>query len=347
MSNLSIYIHYPFCERKCPYCGFFSKAETPEQNIAEYLQELDFYHTLTADRTVDTIFFGGGTPSLLAPLNIAKIINHIHKKWKTTKDIEISLEANPNSLKAEELKSAGINRLSLGVQSLDDNELKFLGRIHNCASAIKAIEETLKNFDNHNADIIYALPGQTTQILQKKLTELCSFGFKHLSIYQLTIDENTVFKQQGIKPLEEDQASDFYTFTAAYLAKHGYPQYEVSNFGLPCRHNLTYWRGGDYLGIGKGAHGRVGLKATSYNCQIENLSKKERATELLLMGLRIVEGINKETFYKICNIELDSFINQNKLKEYEKMELLKSSINSLKATPKGLLVLDCLIEGLL
>ncbi len=357
--NFGIYIHWPFCLSKCPYCDFYSKVSKDDnQNklIKEYLDDLNYYYEKTKERTVTSIFFGGGTPSLIKANNIEKIIDFIYKHWKTADNIEISLEANPNTQTPtlfSDLHQAGINRLSLGIQALNENDLRFLGRTHNLQEALSAINQVIKTFNNHSMDLIYARPNQTTLQWEKELRQAVKFGFKHLSLYQLTIEENTIFGKKGIQPMEEQQASELYLLTNSFLRDNGYPQYEVSNYALPayeCRHNLLYWQGDDYLGIGKGAHGRLKkdekFYALSHKRLAEKLSAQERAEELILMGLRLNEGINKQHFYKTCDLSLDEIINHRKAIELQKNNLIINSKDTLKATPQGFLLLNYLIEEL-
>ena len=357
--KFGIYIHWPFCLSKCPYCDFFSQIKKDveqETIIKEYLEDLDFYAEKTGDRVVESIFFGGGTPSLIKPNLIEKIINHIQQKWKCKKDIEISLEANPNSDRKnlfKDLRQAGINRLSLGVQALNDKDLKFLGRTHNLEQAYTAIDEVLQNFDNHSFDLIYARPKQTLSAWQEEIKQAVHFGFKHLSMYQLTIEEGTVFYKKQVEAAEEDIAREMYLFTNQYLQENGYLQYEVSNYaqsGFPSRHNLLYWQGDDYLGIGKSAHGRlkIGNKfyALTHRRQEEEISASERAEELIIMGLRLNEGISKEKFYNVCGIKLADFINQKNLSELKAEKLIEETKTHMLATNEGRLVLNKLIEDL-
>lgn len=354
--KFGIYIHWPFCLSKCPYCDFFSQVRkdiSQESIIEEYLSELDFYYNLTNNQTVTSIFFGGGTPSLITPQNIEKIINHINNKWKITENIEISLEANPNTNYKNlfhDLKSSGINRLSLGIQSLNDKDLKFLGRTHNSKEALIAINDVLNTFDNHSMDMIYALPHQKTSTWEKDLEKIISFGFKHLSLYQLTIEEGTIFAKNGINPLDEEQASKMYQFTSSFLDNYGYNRYEVSNFaqkGYEANHNLTYWEGYDYIGIGKSAHGRIGLLATTYPKHIEKLSKKERAEELVIMGLRLKEGINKQRFETISGLNFNNFVNFQNLKKMIELGLVVDNETTFKTTPKGSLLINHIINEII
>lgn len=358
-TSFGIYIHWPFCLSKCPYCDFFSqvKKDIPQEKIiAEYLQDLDFYHQLTSQQIVSSIFFGGGTPSLIEPKNITTIIEHIYKLWPMARNVEISLEANPNTDKPHlfsDLKTAGINRLSLGVQALNDSDLKFLGRTHTVKQAMNSINEVLKIFDNHSFDLIYARPQQTLSNWEKELEQALNFGFKHLSMYQLTIEEGTVFYKQGLESLEEDAASQMYQFTNAFLAAHNYNQYEISNYaqeGFASSHNQIYWEGNDYLGIGKSAHGRIKnsgkIYATTHRCQLEELTSQERAEELVIMGLRLNRGIDKAVFHHNCDLEFDAFINQSKLQRLIEQDFIINNTQTIKATASGQLVLNKIIEEL-
>ena len=356
---LSIYIHWPYCKSKCPYCDFFKTVKKhidQKEMINSYIEELKFYHQLVANRNVRSVFFGGGTPSLIEPQYIELLLNEISKLWNFENLPEISLEANPNSEYPDmfrQLKKAGINRLSLGVQALNDADLRFLGRTHNLNQALHSIDEVVTNFSNHSIDLIYSRPTQTLTEWEKELQQAASFGLKHLSLYQLTIEEGTVFAKKGIKPLYEEQASKMYQYTVDYLRDNGYPRYEVSNFApkaYQSRHNKCYWLGDDYIGIGASAHGRLKIGNKHYafvhpHIQ-EELSNKERAEELLLMGLRLEEGINKQHFYDICNLELDHFVNLSAKQQLIATNFLIDNTTQLRATDQGFLILDYIISKL-
>lgn len=356
---LSVYIHWPYCLSKCPYCDFFSKVDKhvdQKQIIDGYLDDLNWYHDLTAKQTVQSIFFGGGTPSLIKPQYIEKVINHIFKLWPTTKQVEISLEANPNTNRPNlfaDLRLAGINRLSLGIQALNDKDLKFLGRTHNLSRALHVVDEVTRLFDNHSADLIYARPGQTAEAWKQELNQISELGLKHLSLYQLTIEEGTFFARKGIKPMDDEPAAELYALTQEFLATKGYPQYEVSNFAHPgyeSIHNLAYWRGQNYLGIGPAAHGRIKttdkIYASTHHRQLEELTPQERAEELIIMGLRIREGINKENFRRQCGLELTGFVNDKARQSLIRQKLLFEDKHSLRAANRGFLLLNKIIEEL-
>lgn len=358
-NELAIYIHWPFCRSKCPYCDFYKKVDkniNQESIINEYIDLLNYYHSLTPDRNIKSIFFGGGTPSLIEPWYIEKIINFIATKWHCNSDIEISLEANPNSNHKNmftDLRNAGINRLSLGIQALDENDLRFLGRTHNLQMARECLNEIVSVFDNHSADLIYARPNQKIATWEKELDEITSYGLKHISLYQLTIEDGTVFAKRNIKALNENEASEMYDYTINYLQNKNYNMYEVSNFAQKnfcSKHNLTYWQGGDYIGIGESAHGRLFLEgnhyAVEYPKKFEKLSASERAEELIIMGLRLVEGINKNNFYKITDIEFEKFVNSQNYMFLKKENFIAEKDCYVMATPKGFKVLNKIIEEL-
>lgn len=359
MNELGVYIHWPYCRSKCPYCDFYSKVDPKvdqDRLVDEYLQALDFYHDLTGQHRVRSIFFGGGTPSLLKPANIERLIDAVVNKWHITEKPEISLEANPNTNHPQmfaDLKNAGVNRLSLGVQALNEADLRFLGRTHNLSQARQSIEEVIKVFDNHSIDLIYGRPDQKPAHWELELAEAVSFGLKHISLYMLTIEPGTYFARKGVQPLEEAAAEAMYRQTREFLAEQGYRQYEVSNFsrsGFESIHNLGYWRGEDYIGIGQGAHGRLrvgsSLYATEYPQKFEKLTPAERAEELMLMGLRITEGIHKERFASQCGLAWEQAADCRKQAEMIAAGLLTEAGGRICATETGILVLDKIIEDL-
>ncbi len=348
--NFGIYIHWPFCISKCPYCDFYSKVvrhNNQDDLINDYLDDLNYYNEITKERTVTSVFFGGGTPSLISAANIEKIINFISKKWTLSPQAEISLEANPNTQTPTlfaDLRQAGINRLSLGVQALNSPDLKFLERTHSLQEAYSAIEQVTKHFANHSMDLIYARPQQTLSNWLSELHEAVRFGFKHMSLYQLTIEDGTIFAKKGIQPMEEKKATELYNQTNQFLNDNGYPRYEVSNYASPdfrCRHNLLYWQGDDYLGIGKGAHGRLKRNgkfyALTHKRQTEELSAQERAEELIIMGLRLPQGIDKQRFENICGLKFDNIINNDKANILQQNNLIENSSQTLRANKNGYL----------
>lgn len=354
-----IYIHWPFCKSRCPYCDFYKEVRKnvdQESIVSKYIDTLNSYRPLTGDKTVTSIFFGGGTPSLIKPCLVEKLISHIQKSWPCAADIEISLEANPNTdtpTLFPDLKTAGVNRLSLGIQALNDADLKLLGRTHNLKQALDSLGMVLQTFDNHSADLIYARPEQRPEDWEKELEQISGFGLKHISLYQLTIEKGTVFAGKGIRPLEEDAAAEMYSFTDDFLNRRGYPKYEVSNFAVPgfrSRHNLIYWQGGDYIGIGMSAQGRVRagekIYAQEYGQPLEILTPEERAEELVIMGLRLTDGLDKSLFRQRCGLDFNSFVNQKNLSTLVEHGFLEDGKAFVRATPKGFLVLNKMIEEL-
>jgi putative oxygen-independent coproporphyrinogen III oxidase len=332
---LAVYIHWPFCRSKCPYCDFNShvREQVDERRwTAALVADLDRQSRWAPDHEVVSIFFGGGTPSLMPPETAAALIERIKHRWKTRRNLEITLEANPNSAEAERFAGfaeAGVNRLSLGVQSLDPASLKFLGRGHDRAEAIAAIELSQKLFRRTSFDLIYARPGQSAAAWRRELNEALSLAGEHLSLYQLTVEPGTAFHTQArigtlTMPDEETTAALFET-TQERLAAHGLPAYEISNHARPkaeCRHNLAYWRHQDYLGVGPGAHGRItsgGVKyATRQRRLPENwlkrpefeemtaISRESAVEEMVMMGLRLTEGIPRARLERLAECSIES-----------------------------------------
>jgi oxygen-independent coproporphyrinogen-3 oxidase len=379
--NLSIYIHYPFCKSKCPYCDFNSHVKNGIDNerfLQGYLRELDFFAQKLKNRKVETIFFGGGTPSLMPIFLVEKILEKISQIWQIDKLCEITLEANPNSFEAEkfkEFRKAGINRLSIGIQALNDVDLKFLGREHSAAEAIKTIETASKIFDNFSFDLIYARPKQNLEDWKKELETAISFGTKHLSLYQLTIEKGTKFFSQyqkgEFKMPDEELSAQFYEMTNQITKDHGFELYEISNYAkksFECSHNLVYWQGGDYLGIGAGAHSRIYLndnfeqrhaimmvhepmawlkKAEEFGAGIQSneiISANELSEELILMGLRLKQGIDDEIFKFHFNKKLTEIFDFEKLEILVQQGLLEVSKNNIKIPDKARLLTNAIIE---
>ncbi len=381
MPSLAVYIHWPFCKSKCPYCDFNShvREQVEQKRWREaLLRELAYMHSHTQDFTVSSIFFGGGTPSLMPAATVEAMISAVHKLWKIEDNIEITLEANPTSVeisKFRDFRAAGVNRVSLGVQSLRESELKFLGREHNVGEAIKAIELARQIFDRYSFDLIYARPNQTLDAWDKELSEALELAGGHLSLYQLTIEENTTFHHAyakgGFTLPDEEQAEALYLFTEEKMAKHGFIAYEVSNYaksGQESRHNLSYWNGTSYIGVGAGAHGRINVNNKRIATQtlksperwLENVEKQDHAIEIwqevppeieieerLMMGLRLREGINYHQFQMQTGYDLCEYINLQKRDFYIAQGLLADDTNTLKTTLKGRLLLNKLTAELI
>ena len=359
MQRLGVYIHWPFCLSKCPYCDFFSQVRrdiSQETLIEQYLSDLDFYRSINDDYQVDSIFFGGGTPSLINPANVAKIIDKISELWECSDSLEISLEANPNSNNKtlfSDLRQAGINRLSLGVQALNDTDLQFLGRTHDLKSAYSAIDSVVNTFDNHSIDLIYARPSQKADDWEKELQIATGLGFNHLSLYQLTIEENTAFGKMGVKPMEDEPAIELYELSGDILRQNGYTQYEISNYvkmGRECRHNLGYWQGEDYVGVGQGAVGYIRsngkIYTTVHSRKMEEVTAKERAEELIIMGLRLNEGINLVHFQERCGLDFFEIINGKEFEYFKFEKMIEEKNEFIAVTDKGRPLLNYIIKRL-
>jgi len=325
---LAVYIHWPFCRSKCPYCDFNSHVRDgvdPKRWTKALLADLDHHAGLVPERIVGSIFFGGGTPSLMPPETVAALLDRVGARWRVAADVEITLEANPNSAEAERFRAfaaAGVNRLSLGVQALDPAALRFLGRAHDRLEAMAAIEHARNTFARFSFDLIYARPGQTVADWRGELAEALKLAGDHLSLYQLTIEPGTAFatlaRRGDLSPSDEDTTAALYETTQERLAGAGLPAYEISNHARPgaeCRHNLAYWRCQDYVGIGPGAHGRLTRAGIKYATRqrrapeawlaavetagtgLEETAPIDRETaieEMLMMGLRLTEGIARD-----------------------------------------------------
>ncbi len=379
--GLGIYIHWPFCLSKCPYCDFNSHVA---QRVEErdwrraYLAALDWFAERTRGRTVTSVFFGGGTPSLMPPSLVAALLERIAARWPLDADVEITLEANPTSAeqgKFAAFAAAGVNRLSLGVQALDDAALRLLGRTHTAAEAIAAFELARKTFPRASFDLITARPGQTTAEWERELTRALALEPAHLSVYQLAMEPETPFfrlHERGRLDLpDEETALEMYRLTRRMLASAGLPPYEVSNFARPgqeCRHNLLYWRYGIYAGVGPGAHarlpaqgsgaGRLALVATRSPArwlrqtlraggagvaEMEELAPRQMALEYLLMSLRTREGMSRARLRAISGHD----VSPHKVAELVHQGLLREAGNDrLGATERGVLVLERVIAEL-
>ena len=376
--GFGVYLHWPFCAAKCPYCDFNSHVRhqpvDQERFAKAFLSEMAFMRELSGPKTVSSIFVGGGTPSLMDPATIETILDGVARTWHVPDGIEITMEANPSSVEAERFRgyrAAGVNRVSMGVQALNDNDLRFLGRLHDVADALKAIGLARDIFPRMSFDLIYARPDQTIEAWEAELKQAISYAVDHLSLYQLTIEEGTafygLFKAGKLKTLDEDRAADLYEATQEITASQGMPAYEVSNHARPgaeSRHNLTYWRYGDYAGIGPGAHGRLTkgyekrATATERNPEAwlqrvesgrhgmvdeELLGSEDQADELLLMGLRLREGVDLARWQQLSHRDPDPDREQILL-DLGFIERLGNS--RLRCTPKGMLVLDSVVADL-
>jgi oxygen-independent coproporphyrinogen-3 oxidase len=375
--TLALYVHWPFCRSKCPYCDFNSYAvEAIEQErwrIA-LLREIDYFASETSGRVLASIFFGGGTPSLMAPATAAALVAAAKSRWQTAADLEVTLEANPTSSEAGHfaaLAEAGVTRLSLGVQSLDDAALAFLGRPHDAAEARQAIGLAAAAFERFSFDLIYARPAQTVAAWRRELAAALAFAPGHLSVYQLTIEPGTRFHEMKVAAAAEDTAAALYETTADLLSAAGLPAYEISNHarrGAECRHNLAIWRGGDYVGVGPGAHGRLsGPGGTEALRQIHTpsrwlaavdrdghgtaqrirLERRERAEELVMLGLRTVEGVNRARFAARCGLALEDAVDAAALAELIDGGFLAADEASLRASPAGRQRLNAVLSRLL
>ncbi len=379
--GLAVYVHWPFCLSKCPYCDFNSHVRDSVDHDrwrTALLVELDHYAGRTPGRIVTSIFFGGGTPSLMEPSTAAAVIDRVAARWSVAPDVEITLEANPSSVESSrfaDLAQAGVNRVSLGVQALDDASLSFLGRRHNAAEALDALAVAKRRFARTSFDLIYARPGQTVADWRAELGRALQEGTEHLSVYQLTIEEGTKFATLAARgelniPDEETQAA-LYETTQAMLESAGLPAYEISNHARPgaeSRHNLTYWRYGDYVGIGPGAHGRLTVDGQKLATRAhrapeiwldrvadkghgthadEPVTMAERRDELLMMGLRLTEGVSRARLRDELGADVDTLLDARKLTRLADAGFLALDDDSLRATAAGRQRLNAVLALLL
>ena len=376
--GFGIYIHWPFCAAKCPYCDFNShvrKSVDQSRWLSAIRLELKNSAIRTKGRTVNTIFFGGGTPSLMEPETVAGIIKEIAKLWVLALDIEISLEANPTSVEAQkfsDFRKAGINRISMGIQSLRNDDLKALGRMHSVNEARKAFDIAKDNFERVSFDLIYARQGQSKFDWEIELKEASSMAVDHLSLYQLTIEDGTrfgdLYERGNLKGMPNDSlAADMYDITQEVTLQNDMPAYEISNHaieGAESRHNLIYWRYGDYIGVGPGAHGRISENGNKIaTTTIENpenwlrgvelngtstiddevINHIDQASEYLMMSLRLIEGVDMERYKKISGVALDNKLIDKNIEN----GLITVINNNLIATQRGRIILNTLIKDLL
>ena len=376
--GFGVYVHWPFCAAKCPYCDFNShvRHDPPEQ--ARYARAFAREIALTADRmpgrTVSSIFLGGGTPSLMEPATVGAILDAVAGHWSVADDAEVTMEANPSSVEAERFRgyrAAGVNRVSLGVQALNDVDLRFLGRLHDVAEARKAIDIARATFPRISFDLIYARPGQTSDAWARELGAALELAADHLSLYQLTIEDDTPFaalrKAGKLQIPDEETAAELYAVTRETCAAAGMPAYEISNHARPgaeCRHNLVYWRYGEYAGIGPGAHGRLKLRDGRHATETERvpeawlarveergdgltvddiLTPEEEGDELLLMGLRLAEGIDATRYEALAGRDLDP----EQLADLVAHGMVERTVDGrVRATREGFFVLDAVVADL-
>ncbi|KTE16634.1 radical SAM family heme chaperone HemW [Sphingopyxis sp. H115] len=371
---LALYVHWPFCVSKCPYCDFNSHVrDSVDQEVwrAALLADLRHEAALLPGRAVGSIFFGGGTPSLMPPATVAAVIAEADALWGLADDVEITLEANPNSVEVAnfaDLAAAGVNRVSIGVQSFDSQVLEFLGRAHSEDEARRAISTAQAHFARVSFDLIYARPGQTLAVWEAELSGALAFGTDHLSLYQLTIEPGTRFATLAAKGdlviPDGDAAADLFDATQAMTHAAGLPRYEVSNharIGQESRHNLAYWRYADYAGVGPGAHGRRLAQATERHKKPENfvaavtrnghglkvetdLPPHERATEALLMGLRLTEGVDLARIEARSALERAAFVDADAVARLAGQGLIRHDGDRLAVTDDGILLLDSILS---
>ena len=371
---LALYVHWPFCVSKCPYCDFNSHVrESVDQAVWRDALLADLRHeaALLPGRTVGSIFFGGGTPSLMPPATVAAVIAEAAALWGLAEDVEITLEANPNSVEVAsfaDLAAAGVNRVSIGVQSFDAQVLEFLGRAHSEDEARRAIAAAQAHFARVSFDLIYARPGQTMAAWESELAGALAFGTDHLSLYQLTIEPGTRFATLAAKGEltipDGDAAADLFDATQAMTRAAGLPRYEVSNHarvGQESLHNLAYWRYADYAGIGPGAHGRRLGQATERHKKPENfiaavernghglkvesdLPAPERATEAMLMGLRLTEGVDLARIEARSGLARDAFVDADAVARLARQGLMGADGDRLVVTDDGILLLDSILS---
>jgi oxygen-independent coproporphyrinogen-3 oxidase len=373
---LAVYVHWPFCVSKCPYCDFNShvRAEIDEGAWRDaLLADLAYEAALTPGRAVGSLFFGGGTPSLMAPATVGAVIDAVAAHWALADDCEITLEANPSSVEAARFRgfaAAGVGRVSLGLQALDDATLKALGRPHDLAEGLAALDVAQAHFPRVSFDLIYDRPGQSLAAWEAELTRALAFGTGHLSLYGLTIEPGTRFATLHAKGelvmSGEDLAADLFDLTATLTAAAGLPAYEVSNHaraGAASRHNLAYWTYGDYVGVGPGAHGRRGGEATVRHRKPENwlaavaahghgiattapLDAATRGREALMMGLRLADGIDAAVFATRTGQPLADAVDPGRLARLVDLGFVARDAAGLRLTPKGRPLLNAVLAEL-
>lgn len=372
--HLGIYVHWPFCQAKCPYCDFNSHVVSHVDHSrwrAAYTAEIARAASLTPDRTVGSIFFGGGTPSMMEPETVETVIDGIRRNWRTANDLEITLEANPTSVEAERFRgyaSAGVNRVSMGIQALNDPDLKRLGRLHSVEEAQTAFATARATFDRVSFDLIYARQDQSLAAWRDELREALDMAADHLSLYQLTIEDGTAFgdrfRRGGLRGLpDEDLTADMYEVTQELTREAGLPAYEISNHARPgaeSRHNMIYWTGGDYVGIGPGAHGRIAVGGRRHTTeavsaplvwlnrvmagqtpdQSEALTEHDIFVERLMMGLRIDQGVHLADLRPTAAFQAE-------VQNLGELGLVTCDDGYLRTTPAGRPLLNSILRALL
>lgn len=377
LGGFGLYIHWPFCQSKCPYCDFNSHVAAHIDQTrwqAAFLAEIERVGAETQGRVLQTVFFGGGTPSLMAPELVAAILGKVRDTWTLANDVEITMEANPGSVEAgrfQGYRDAGVNRVSIGVQALNDVDLKALGRLHSVDEAKAAIKTAQATFDRVSFDLIYARQKQSLPAWEAELSEALIIASGHLSLYQLTIEDGTAFGDRFRRGLlrglpSEDLGADMYLATQAMTEAAGYGSYEVSNYaknGQESRHNCVYWNAGDYVGIGPGAHGRLtlggqryateataspagwltGVESSSRAEQRQSVPQTEQGTEYLMMGLRRDIGIDLGRYEQLSGEQISG----KKLRHLTEIGMVTETNGRLAVTQQGRLVLNAVIEGLM
>jgi oxygen-independent coproporphyrinogen-3 oxidase len=367
-----LYIHWPFCVSKCPYCDFNSHVSNTvdhDQWRTAFVQELDRVFAESKGHRISSIFFGGGTPSLMQAQTVEAILDRAQALWGFTDGVEITLEANPTTVESHtfrDFRQAGVNRLSIGIQSLEEEVLKFLGRAHNMSEARTALELAAKSFDRYSFDLIYARPDQTLAGWEAELREALTLSAGHLSLYQLTIEPGTDFHKRGIAPIDEDLGADMYDLTQEIMEEAGLPAYEISNHAKPgqeSRHNLVYWQGDEYIGLGPGAHSRfqnqaihqiykpdLWLKAIAEKQSGEQkrraLKTDERIIELILMGMRLREGMSASHFAALTGKTLLDSLDPQGLADMLEMGFVEWADDHLRPTEEGRKCLNGVLEKL-
>lgn len=381
MQPISVYIHWPFCLSLCPYCDFNSHiASTIDHDLwlNAYKQEINYFKEKLSGRQIQSIFFGGGTPSLMRPKTVENTIDLLSNIGLISSTTEITLEANPTSYETEkfkEFKSAGINRVSIGVQSLKPEALEVLGRKHSKDEAISAIKSASKIFDRYSFDLIYAIPNQTLEDWKNELSNALELANGHISLYQLTIEKGTpfyqIFKSGQMQLPSNDSSANMYEWTNEFLKEKHYHSYEISNYaqsGNECIHNLAYWNYDEYLGIGPGAHSRLhdndcvkalmmlhkpekwlkNVSQTNHGIQTNaSLSQNELIEEIVMMGTRLNKGMNLNTFSKLTGIYFDDVLNKKNFTHFQKNDLVFKNSTNFGLTNSGLLLHNYLVPRLI